>query len=344
LPALVAQRIEHLTTDQKVGGSSPSKRTFTEGSRTMNLSVWGAQSIASEDIEFDMGHCPFCGVRPPVESTCWAIISPWIRELGVTKRRVCRYLICEGCNVGWFSLRYSENGMQSLYKNYRGERYTAVRHKWETWYDSKYNSVHESPRWIKLRAEAISSFLRDKLDLSESEVVDIGGDTGQIAALLGAKSFRVVEISNRAVDSKTQWLTYPTIAVLAHVLEHVRIPKTFLADTLRNYNSLYVEVPNGVPAITAERRSNLRLVIGLAASLSPRAWRRFANPSAGRKHPAKLLRVSEHLTFFEQSFFDRLSAQPLGIVNLVSCRTLKMPSLDGNTQVGVIQSLWIKRR
>jgi hypothetical protein len=25
--ALVAQRIEHLTTDQKVGGSSPSKRT-----------------------------------------------------------------------------------------------------------------------------------------------------------------------------------------------------------------------------------------------------------------------------------------------------------------------------
>jgi len=26
--ALVAQRIEHLTSDQKVGGSSPSKRTF----------------------------------------------------------------------------------------------------------------------------------------------------------------------------------------------------------------------------------------------------------------------------------------------------------------------------
>jgi hypothetical protein len=26
--AFVAQRIEHLTTDQKVGGSSPSKRTY----------------------------------------------------------------------------------------------------------------------------------------------------------------------------------------------------------------------------------------------------------------------------------------------------------------------------
>jgi hypothetical protein len=28
VPAFVAQRIEHLTTDQKVGGSSPSKRTI----------------------------------------------------------------------------------------------------------------------------------------------------------------------------------------------------------------------------------------------------------------------------------------------------------------------------
>jgi hypothetical protein len=31
-PAFVAQRIEHLTTDQKVGGSSPSKRTKILGS------------------------------------------------------------------------------------------------------------------------------------------------------------------------------------------------------------------------------------------------------------------------------------------------------------------------
>ena len=29
-PAFVAQRIEHLTTDQKVGGSSPSKRTIAQ--------------------------------------------------------------------------------------------------------------------------------------------------------------------------------------------------------------------------------------------------------------------------------------------------------------------------
>ncbi len=40
LPAFVAQRIEHLTTDQKVGGSSPSKRTV----RSIALSFRGAET------------------------------------------------------------------------------------------------------------------------------------------------------------------------------------------------------------------------------------------------------------------------------------------------------------
>ncbi len=41
-PAFVAQRIEHLTTDQKVGGSSPSKRTSNR--------IWLEDSFSS--IEF----------------------------------------------------------------------------------------------------------------------------------------------------------------------------------------------------------------------------------------------------------------------------------------------------
>jgi hypothetical protein len=46
-PAFVAQRIEHLTTDQKVGGSSPSKRTLANTQREFRalgevdlLSLW----------------------------------------------------------------------------------------------------------------------------------------------------------------------------------------------------------------------------------------------------------------------------------------------------------------
>ena len=39
IPAFVAQRIEHLTTDQKVGGSSPSKRTKASLSPMTNSSL-----------------------------------------------------------------------------------------------------------------------------------------------------------------------------------------------------------------------------------------------------------------------------------------------------------------
>jgi hypothetical protein len=242
--------------------------------------------------------------------------------------------------LGWFSLRFSAVGLENLYKNYRGESYTAIRNKWETWYDNKYNLAHENLDWIASRAQAISSFLHNKVNLSVSEVVDIGGDTGQIAELLGAKSFKVVEVSDRAINSKPQSRHLPSIAVLAHVLEHVSFPKDFLANLLRNYSSVYVEVPYGIPAITPGRRSVIRLAMGVLASLSPQTWRPFANPSAGRKHPAQLLRVSEHLTFFSESSFERLPVEEFAGAHLVSCITPEILSPDRQAPVRVIQALW----
>jgi hypothetical protein len=306
----------------------------------MSIGASTGELAASPNAELNIEQCPFCKLKPAPKNICWAIVSPWIRELGVTKRRVCRYLICENCELGWFSLRYSAAGLENLYKNYRGESYTAFRNKWETWYNKEYNLAHENLDWIKSRAEAISSFLQDKVDLSLSEVVDIGGDTGQIAELLGAKSFRVVEVSDRAISSKSQSEALPSIAVLGHVLEHVGFPKVFLVNLLKSYSSVYVEVPHGIPAITPGRRSVSRLVMGLLASLSPQTWRPFANPSAGRKHPAQLLRVSEHLTFVSELSFERLPIEECARADLVSCVTSEIPSPDRETSVRVIQALW----
>ena len=296
--------------------------------------------MALTNHEFDLGCCPFCQVKPPPKNTCWAIVSPWIRELGVTKRRVCRFLICEGCQLGWFSLRYSAAGLENLYKNYRGENYTAARNKWESWYDNKYNQAHDNPEWIKSRAEAISGFLKNKVDLSASEVVDIGGDTGQIAELLGAKSVKVVEVSDRPVSRNRQSDAAHSIAVLAHVLEHVSFPKEFLANLLDSYNSVYVEVPNGIPKITARRKSLIQVALALISSFFPFTWKPFANPSAGRLRPAQLLRVSEHLTFFDQSSFERFQDGNLRGRVLASCKTLEIPSPDRTPSVSVIQALW----
>ena len=258
----------------------------------------------------------------------------------MTKRRVCRFLICEDCKLGWFSLRYSAAGLENLYKNYRGENYTAARNKWESWYDTTYNASHENPEWIKSRAEAMSIFLDDKVDLSLSEVVDIGGDTGQIAELLGAKSMRVVEISDRAVSGSSQSKASQSIAVLAHVLEHVSFPKEFLANLLGSYDSVYVEVPHGIPIISAGRKSLIQLGLGLFYSLFPLTWKQFATPSAGRLKPAQLLRVSEHLTFFSPSSFRRFQDGDLAGSVLSSCRTREIPSPERAGPVSVIQALW----
>jgi hypothetical protein len=46
-PALVAQRIEHLTTDQKVGGSSPSERARSEASTPSGEAFTVARTVAN---------------------------------------------------------------------------------------------------------------------------------------------------------------------------------------------------------------------------------------------------------------------------------------------------------
>ena len=108
IPAFVAQRIEHLTTDQKVGGSSPSKRTSPNGSKSMTKGNRDKRHASSRSAEVVVEHCPFCLMKPVPENTCWEIASLWIQELSVNKRSVRRYLICKDCELGWFSLMYSD--------------------------------------------------------------------------------------------------------------------------------------------------------------------------------------------------------------------------------------------
>ena len=48
--ALVAQRIEHLTTDQKVGGSSPSKRTSMDRTELVTLGSDGCFKFSRKTL------------------------------------------------------------------------------------------------------------------------------------------------------------------------------------------------------------------------------------------------------------------------------------------------------
>ena len=244
-------------------------------------------------------------------------------------------------------LRYSDQGMNALYRDYRGKRYAAVRNKWEGWYDNTYNQGHEDQSWIELRAIAIREFLERFVALSDYHIVDVGGDTGQISTLLGAKSVEVVEISDRNAEIETHSLGMEEnvakhngleIAVLAHVLEHVSDPIATLKSLLDVYPIVYVELPAGVPQSSRARRSLSLTGLKLIASKMPLVWRSLSRPSAGRIKPAEVLRCSEHLTFFSKGGLIELAVLLGGHVIVENREIIAPGSFDD--KVTIIQAVF----
>ncbi len=222
--------------------------------------------------------------------------------------------------------------MENLYSDYRGERYTSIRSRWEPWYSPAYNDAHEQNWWLEARASTILNFLPD-LDFSELHIIDVGGDTGEIAHRLGSKSFEVREISNRAKNREEVRISNsPKLGICTHVIEHVAEPFEFLRSLVDELGSVYFEVPNGVPRLTAERKSFVRFMSSLLASLSPRQWALLTSPSAGREKPAAILRQSEHLSFFLAGHFDSFCKRA-GLSARVGER--QIPTPDGK-EMGVI--------
>jgi 2-polyprenyl-3-methyl-5-hydroxy-6-metoxy-1,4-benzoquinol methylase len=230
--------------------------------------------------------------------------------------------------------------MRRLYENYRSEEYTELRKKWEGWYNFEYNDAHILPEWLDDRARIIIDFLNPHISLGKTHVVDIGGDTGEIASRLGAASYSVEDLSNRPnnLNNKNIKPEKSQLAVLAHVLEHVSDPRSELQALLRNFDEVYVEVPHGVPVVSKLRKSKFVFIWVLVSSFFPSAWRSISSASTGRAIPAKILRASEHLTFFTSEGIMRL-AQSLGVTAHVRKSSVMAP-ISG--KVEVIQVLFSK--
>ena len=294
-------------------------------------------TIQVSDKEIQLRFCPVCG-GPPNSRAAFGVVSPWVRELGGTKRRFSKMSKCPRCECVFFSLRYSERGMQNLYSRYRSEVYTSVRQKWEGWYSESYNAQHSNSGWLDERAKTIRDFLSRYLSIEESYVFDIGGDTGEISSRLGAGGFTVLELSDRfdssSLDTVSDGLI--PIAVMAHVLEHVAEPLEELTGLLKKFEAVYVEVPGGLPALSFARRSRVMLTIYLVMSLVPSLWRKVSSPSTGRSNPSSVLRLSEHLTFFSPATIYELAKESKCEV-IVTETEISSPSGD---KAKVIQALF----
>jgi hypothetical protein len=287
--------------------------------------------------------CPLCS--QVTNSGTFASISPWVRELGI-KARVSKYYLCNTCDTGFFSKRYSDKEMSEIYKDYRGSNYLKVRSKWEPWYTKSYNSNHDSGDWVDSRKSLLTEFLLRHGVTFCDIVVDVGGDQGQYIPDF-AKTKIVIDISEKKLSfnikriNKIENSPFANLIIYAHVLEHVVNPIKELEELFKKTDQVYVEVPFGIPEINKYRLSLRRFFIQQIFSLSPMLWARSARPATGRKvTPTKMLAQSEHLTFFSEKSFNTI-AEVLGVDLLIERNMISTP--DFNTSF-VLQCLLTRRQ
>lgn len=286
--------------------------------------------------------CPLC--KENSKNGAYAIISPWVRELGV-KSLLSKYFFCKVCETGFFTKRYSQSEMSKIYQDYRGIDYVQKRLKWEPWYTNTYNSNHDSDEYFYSRKNTLEKFLLSNNVVSSKVIIDVGGDKGQFIPEFGIEKI-VIDISGRELLPGVRRISSinespnADLIIYAHTLEHVAEPIKELRKLLDKSDQVYVEVPFGVPEISKSRQSLVRFCMTLATILYPRLWARSAKPATGRIVSShKTLTQSEHLTFFTEKSFQVI-AEILDVSLVVEQNTMTTPDLGQGT---VLQCL-LKRR
>ena len=182
----------------------------------------------------------------PVEIT-----SDWgMRDLEIGHAySVCNTLRCEECGVVFLDMRFSENEMAALYRNYRDEAYTLTRERFEPGYRLRNEILVEGSTYLGAVETFLSAHVRPPIRL-----LDWGGDTGRNTPFSGQlATHHVYDISGKAtvsgasrVDAEALERGMYDLIVCSNVIEHVPYPShTIEAMTrlLSDETVLYIEVP-----------------------------------------------------------------------------------------------------
>lgn len=170
-----------------------------------------------------------------------AVVAPFVAHYAVGAPP-CRCSLCEcnDCTFRFFDSRLTAEEAERLYRNYRGEEYFRVRHRYELWYSRKFNAdVGHDDQAIAFRKEIAETLLGRHLDLASiGAVLDYGGDEGQfIPDALGKEKF-VFDLSDvvpvpgvTKIGSEADLHSRPfDLVMICHVLEHCSDPCAVLKD------------------------------------------------------------------------------------------------------------------
>jgi hypothetical protein len=194
-----------------------------------------------------------------------ASVSSFIAEYVFDREAFpCNLVHCNSCEHIFFNVRLEDHEVERLYSDYRGKKYTAIRHKHEISYTTEVNeSIGKNNVELTNRRKNLSKMLRSinypNYDLAS--VLDYGGDKGQfIPDEFSLSSRFVYDLSGarpidgvRAINTQEELheRTYDFI-MCCHVLEHLSFPNTFMKELMScaHENSLfYFEIPYEYPSI-----------------------------------------------------------------------------------------------
>jgi SAM-dependent methyltransferase len=163
---------------------------------------------------------------------------------------LCNSLLCEQCGLLFLDIRFSDNELARLYRNYRDEVYIQLREHYEPGYRKRNKEILHGINYM----QDIEAFLRQHLPTTLS-ILDWGGDTGVNTPFKGnpSNAIHIYDISGvealgrfPKVSKQSAAQNSYDLIVCSNVLEHVPYPHRLLGEIkaiMRPKTILYLEVP-----------------------------------------------------------------------------------------------------
>jgi hypothetical protein len=162
---------------------------------------------------------------------------------------VCNSVECKTCGIIFLDIRFSDDELNKLYHDYRGDDYTILREHYEPGYSARNDNLKAGIPYL----DTVEEFLLPHVTLPVN-LLDWGGDTGKNSPFkTAAKTFHIYDISRAPPVVGASFVDLHDIGkedydliVCSNVLEHIPHPIDFvkeIVNCMTDKTILYLEVP-----------------------------------------------------------------------------------------------------